>query len=323
MADEEYDVFVSYAHSDGEIVATLVSRLETENIRAFADKSIKPGEEWLSRIAVALKEAKVILFLVTPNSVRSKWVNAEAGAAWILQKTLVPIVFDADPSELIEFLRTRQAHDASNTEGIEDIVAILRDIIKPPPLAPLKRNPTEFFNTDAHWNRLLRIGDWVRDEITEEISGTGMHNYLLSRHEHLPRLSLSARIRITNAHPLNSVDAINAGIVLGWTTPNNVRRYYNLLFTGERVLLELVGGSGGDAYTDFKHIDDGVAFNLLEDKEYAISLKALGNDLKVNLRGGDQMIDYQTRLPELLQGRVGIRPWRSTMICSQFNVTSE
>lgn len=323
MSDERFDVFVSYAHADGEFVATLLSRLENENISAFADRSISPGEEWLSRLEFALKESKIILFLITPNSLRSNWVNAEAGAAWILKKTLVPILLDADPSQLIEFLRSRQAHDLTKTAGIDGIVAILKDIIKPAPALPPQTNPTEFFNSGMHWHQLLRIGDWSRDEVTEEISGTGMHTYLLSRHEHRSTLSLTARIKITNAHPVNRLDAINAGIILGWTTPHNVRRYYNLLMTGDRLLLELVGGRGGDAYMDFKHIDEGVEFNLQADTEYTFSIKAQKHDLQVTVRGGNQMIDYKTELPEHLQGRIGMRPWRSTMLCTQFNVISE
>jgi len=322
MSNEKFDVFISYAREDGEFVATLLSRLGNENILAFADRSIKPGEEWLSRLEYALKESKVILFLVTPNSLRSNWVNAEAGAAWILKKTLIPILLDADHTQLIEFLRSRQTHKLKKSEEIEGVVDILRDIIKPVVTIPQQRDPTEFFNSEIHWSQLLRIGDWSRDDITEEITGTGMHSYLLSRHEHQSTLSLTARIKISNAHPVNKLDAINSGIVLGWTTPNNIRRYFNLLMTGDRLLLELVGGSGGDAYTDYRHVDEGVEFNLLEDTEYIFSIKAQKNDLQVVVRGGHKTLEYRTKLPEPINGRVGMRPWRSTMICSQFNVIS-
>lgn len=72
MNKQKFDVFVSYAHPDGEFVATLLSRLEDENIHAFADRSIRPGDDWLTHLEVALKESEIILFLITPNSCHNR-----------------------------------------------------------------------------------------------------------------------------------------------------------------------------------------------------------------------------------------------------------
>ena len=74
---------------------------------------------------------------------------------------------------------------------------------------------------------------------------------------------------------------------------------------------------------DFLHIDKGVEFNLLEETEYTFSIKARKTDLQVTVRGGHEIIHYKTELPEPFYGRVGLRPWRSMMICSQFYVISE
>jgi hypothetical protein len=323
MNDQTFDVFVSYAHSDGEFVATLLSRLEDENIHAFADRSIKPGDDWLLRLEAALKESQVILFLITPNSLRSNWVNAEAGAAWILKKRVIPVLLDADPSQLFDLLRTHQAHNLHNPQRIDDLITYLRDVINPPPPPTTSSKPAEVFTAPTHWRRLLRIGDWSRNEKTDEIAGTGMHTYLLSNCEHGPTFSLTARFVIRDAHPINRVDAINAGIVLGWTTPCNVRRYFDLVMTGDRLLLELVGGRGGDAYGDYRHINDGVEFRLLEDVPYTFRITAQAMQLHVTVMTDHGCVEYSTELPEPLVGRVGIRPWRSTLVCSQFDVITE
>jgi hypothetical protein len=92
--------------------------------------------------------------------------------------------------------------------------------------------------------------------------------------------------------------------------------------TGDRLLLELVGGRGGGAYEDFEHIDDGVNFDLQKGKDYVLSIAASKDALRVKLRGDCEPVDYNLRLREPLVGRVGMRPWRSAMQCSQFNVST-
>jgi|GEM_PF-2760084 len=323
MASEnKFDVFVSYSRSDGEFVASLLSRLEDENIRTFADRSIEAGEQWLPRLEYALRNSEVILFLLTPASLRSSWVNAEAGAAWILKKTLLPVLLDANTDHAIELLRSYQAHDLAGKEDVDDLIARLIEVVRPSPPPSTDPNPTEFFNAKHHWDRLLLIGDWSRIEETEEIIGAGMHTYLLSHFQHGPEFSLTARITIMDAHPVNSLDAVNAGIVLGWTTPKNVRRYYNLLFTRDRLLLELVGGRGGGAYEDFEHVDEGVEFAFREGIEYTVSIDATRTKLAARIRGDGVDLAYTTDLIEPLSGRVGLRPWRSTIRCTQFNVVT-
>ncbi len=320
MEKNKYDVFVSYAREDGEFVASLLSRLNDENIRAFADRAIESGDNWLSRLEYAFRESEMILFIVSPHSLKSKWVHVEAGAAWILEKKMFPVLLGADISDLVEFLRLRQIYDLKNRSNIEGLVEKLRDIFKRPKASSIVTNPAESFNSIPHWDRLLHIGDWTRDKTTDELTGAGMHTYLLSHFEHGPSFTLTARFRILDPRPVSKIDAVNAGIVLGWTIFKNVRRYYNLLLTGKRLLLELVGGRGGGEYEDFFHINEGVPFALRENHEYTFSITASPGLLKVSAHGNNKPTVYEVPLAEPLKGRVGMRPWRSRMVCSQFDV---
>jgi hypothetical protein len=43
-----------------------------------------------------LTEADVVLALLTPGSVDSKWVLHEIGAAWAMQKLIIPVVSQRD-----------------------------------------------------------------------------------------------------------------------------------------------------------------------------------------------------------------------------------
>ena len=56
-----------------------------------AQKSIRAGEIWTERIRKAITSSKIILLLLTPNSIDSDWVKAEAGAGWAMQKIVVPV----------------------------------------------------------------------------------------------------------------------------------------------------------------------------------------------------------------------------------------
>jgi hypothetical protein len=103
-----------------------------------------------------------------------------------------------------------------------------------------------------------------------------------------------------------------------WTTPRGVRRYYNLLLNQERMFLELVGGHGGDAYSDYQHLDDGIPFALMEGTTYAISVAIGERRLAARVMSPNGHWCYSAALPEDLLGRVGLRPWRSRVECEKF-----
>ena len=116
----EFDIFLSYAHEDGEIAASLVSRLEDGGIHCFlAEKNIRPGEQWEPRIRDALLRSRRLLLLITPRSKDSRWVNAEAGAAWALGKPLVPALMFVEPKDLIELVNRHQARKVETPAQVQ------------------------------------------------------------------------------------------------------------------------------------------------------------------------------------------------------------
>lgn len=82
-----YDLFISYTQKDGEIAASLATRLHGAGINCFmADRSILAAAEWEPALRDAIRLSQRVLLLMTPRSKASLWVAAEAGAAWVLQK---------------------------------------------------------------------------------------------------------------------------------------------------------------------------------------------------------------------------------------------
>ncbi|MGC1687375.1 MAG: toll/interleukin-1 receptor domain-containing protein [Candidatus Acidiferrales bacterium] len=92
-------IFISYIHEE-KTVAVCVQRF----LRAILGSSAEPfmsadtwqvyaGERWLDRIVEELKNAKVVLLMLSPESVKRPWVNFEAGAAWVRDIIIIPVCF--------------------------------------------------------------------------------------------------------------------------------------------------------------------------------------------------------------------------------------
>src|SRR5437016_9540101 len=98
------DVFISFIHEE-EQVAHAVQRLlreqlhritgleQTEVFLSSDEWQVLAGENWLDRIFGELRNARVLVSLVSPRSIVRPWVNFEAGAAWLAGKPVVPACF--------------------------------------------------------------------------------------------------------------------------------------------------------------------------------------------------------------------------------------
>ena len=90
---EDIRIFVSYATEDSANASELISWLAQQpNLHVFTTDQISAGENWRSKIKKALSESDFFLVLLSPTSVQSKWVQFELGAAWGLNKFIIPVV---------------------------------------------------------------------------------------------------------------------------------------------------------------------------------------------------------------------------------------
>jgi hypothetical protein len=319
----DYHIFISYAHKNGEIAASLASQLKDLGLNVFlAERNLTASEHWEPNIRSALKNSKIILCLITPESKSSGWVHAEAGAAWVLEKPILPALRLVEPSELIEILRLPLGRKIETPQQIETLLdnvckifSINRVFL---PKTTGKRGET--FNALSDWNNALKIGPWTRSERNQLIIGRGMHNYLLSQDHYSPRYSVHAILRFVELSPVNKLDAVNAGIVFGWTTPLGVRRYFNLLLNQERLLVELIGDHGGNAYLDYRHLDSGIPFCLTDSTTYELAMSVGTREIAATIKSPRDQWTYTATLPEAPIGRVGIRPWRSRVECEKFEI---
>jgi len=94
--------------------------------------SIDPGRVWSEEIRLALQSSEAALIILTPNSLKSAWVMAEAGALWVLDIPFVPALMFVERRLLPELISRRQDRDittsASRVTCAEAVVALLRPL---------------------------------------------------------------------------------------------------------------------------------------------------------------------------------------------------
>lgn len=92
-------IFISFVHEDqrvaGAVKDLIESELKLEN-RVFlsSDKTqVYAGDVWVQKITDALKEAKLIVLMLSKRSVGRPWVNFEAGGGWLTDKKIIPCCY--------------------------------------------------------------------------------------------------------------------------------------------------------------------------------------------------------------------------------------
>ena len=107
---EGHPVFISYARGDMESARELVRSLDAAGVKSWLDVAeIQPGERWASRIQEELREARVMVVMLTPDSLKSQWTFFEVGAAVADGKTIIPVLSkDVEPKDVPPILRNFQ-----------------------------------------------------------------------------------------------------------------------------------------------------------------------------------------------------------------------
>jgi nucleoside 2-deoxyribosyltransferase len=70
--------------------------VERVNAEVFTTDDLSAGEKWEPKLRNELSSTDVVVALLTPNSVISSWVLHEIGAAWALEKPIIPVVARRD-----------------------------------------------------------------------------------------------------------------------------------------------------------------------------------------------------------------------------------
>lgn len=114
-------VFVSYAHSDAPVVYPEITWLKESGFNIWYDEGIEAGTEWTEALARAIKQAKLFLYFVTPESAQSRNCRNEVSFALEQELPIVAVHLQKTnlPDGLSLTLATRQAilkHEISQQE---------------------------------------------------------------------------------------------------------------------------------------------------------------------------------------------------------------
>ena len=112
------EVYVSYAMKDRETAGQFAKAMREAGVRPWFDvDEIEPGEPWQAKLEEALRESRVLVLLISPDSLDNSTAYFEIGAAVAGHKRIIPVLLEnTDPSMLPPFLRDLQVRERKVSE---------------------------------------------------------------------------------------------------------------------------------------------------------------------------------------------------------------
>jgi len=135
MPVDTFNIFLSHIHEEQELAHALKNAIESaflDAVRVFVsshEQDVRVGDEWFKEIEASLRESEAVILLLSPQSVKRPWVNFEAGAAWFLDRRVIPICSRGlSINDLPPPFSKRQAISIASEEDrdtlIEDIASV-------------------------------------------------------------------------------------------------------------------------------------------------------------------------------------------------------
>ncbi len=128
------DIFISYSSADRLKAQTLAAYFESKGYAVWYDKQLEPAEHYRDTITTKIDEARVVVCIWTPNSVRSEWCRAEANRARVSSK-LIPVRSSDLEHDQIP-LPFGEMHTISLSEEAQIERAVIKQLLAPRQHAP-------------------------------------------------------------------------------------------------------------------------------------------------------------------------------------------
>ncbi len=332
-------VFISFSSRDRDEAEQISRFLESRGIKCWlAPHAIPPGSDWPRTLVNAIESCPLLLVVLTRSANDSPHVALEVAHAVSHRRALLVVRTEGvEPTgNVAYFLGLSQRLDAfppplsqhlsQVAKGIESLLSSEAHALKsradsrPPSTQQPEPDLTQESFTDAAiWQRLIRIGHWSFLAETGKIVGQGMFSYLLSSRDFGERPFIISSSLVFQGYEWTGYRA-SGGFVLGWAHGPRHHSYLHMLLTGERLLFEAIGSRGGDSYSDYAHLEDGVPFVVEDGREYEFQLQVVDTRITAFVDGN---FLHTIQLPNKTSGRVGLRPWRAKMEIGHFAVSEQ
>src|SRR6266566_2051723 len=132
-AGEKLKVFISYSRRDSAAFADeLVAGLEVAGFAPYLDRhDIAAGEDWEARLGGLIAQSDTVVFVVSPEALKSEQCTWEVDRTIELSKRLLPVIFKSVPDhDIPEKLRRLQFVRFDTGPGfarpLSDLAAALR-----------------------------------------------------------------------------------------------------------------------------------------------------------------------------------------------------
>lgn len=114
-------VFISHSSRDVWVAQRIATDLQERGIDVFIDENdLETGDVFDEKLRDNLRDSDEVLLLLSPVAVQSAWVLMEIGAAWALDKRLVPILHGLGVNELPDAIDKRQARELNAIDRYYD-----------------------------------------------------------------------------------------------------------------------------------------------------------------------------------------------------------
>jgi WD40 repeat protein len=145
------DVFISYSRRDGALVARLVEALQARGKDVWVDVGgIRDAEVFPAALRMAVEQSDGFLFVISPESVASRYCEQEVAHALELNKRIVPLLYRAVPDDALpEGIRVRNWIPIGDDGDFEQTVARAVDALD-----------TDLAWTKEHTRWLVKALEW-------------------------------------------------------------------------------------------------------------------------------------------------------------------
>src|SRR5215469_1691125 len=86
--------FISYSTTDRDFAQRVCAELKKSAIEPFIDyESLRAGDDWMERLGNEILRSNIVLLIVSPDSVKSKWVQREFSFADSNSIPIIPLMY--------------------------------------------------------------------------------------------------------------------------------------------------------------------------------------------------------------------------------------
>jgi len=127
-------IFLSYVAADRGSARKLRNLLSRRpNLHIFTPEMLSAGEDWVSRLRDEISQCDIFIVLLSPDSVSSPSVLSELGAAWALDKLIIPVITHPEvlskiPVDLRKVQSVEIKYLESHPEAIRQILERYREV---------------------------------------------------------------------------------------------------------------------------------------------------------------------------------------------------